>query len=141
MLLNTHDKASGPRSTTCEWIEAVDAPILLMQGNPRQVVTANRRALELFEKELHEVEGHRGGQVFDCVHAFTEDGCGKDENCEGCRIRDAIIGTFTTARPHSGVSTLLQIKKAGGTMTYELQISTEMVGDLSLLRIERFDKA
>jgi uncharacterized metal-binding protein len=124
-----------------EWIEAIDAPILLMQGNPRQVVTANRRALQLFEKELHEVEGCRGGQVFDCIHAFTEDGCGKDRNCEGCKIRDAIIDTFTTGNPHSGVSTSLEIKRADGTMTYSLQVSTEKVADLALVRIERFDKA
>lgn len=124
-----------------EWIESVDAPILLMQGNPRQVVTANRRALELFGKELYEVEGHRGGQVFDCVHAFTEEGCGKDDNCEGCKIRDAIIDTFTTAKPHNGVSTSLQIKKADGAMPYILQVSTEKLGDLAVVRIERFDKA
>ena len=48
-------------SNYSEWLEAIDAPVLLMQGNPRQVVTANRRALELFEKELQEVEGLRGG--------------------------------------------------------------------------------
>ncbi len=124
-----------------EWIEAIDAPLLLMQGNPRQVITANRRALELFEKELHEVEGRRGGQVFDCIYAFTEDGCGKDSNCEGCKIRDGIIDTFTTGKPHNGVSTSLQIKKGTGTMTYVLQVSTEKVGDLALVRIERFDKA
>jgi hypothetical protein len=124
-----------------EWIEAVDAPILLMQGNPRQVVTANKKALQLFEKELREVEGHRGGQVFDCIHAFTEDGCGKDSNCEGCKVRDAIIDTFTTANPHNGVSTSLQIKKANESMTYVLQVSTEKVDDLALVKIERFDKA
>lgn len=124
-----------------EWIEAIDAPILLMQGNPRQVVTANRRALELFGKNLHEVEGRRGGQVFDCIHAFTEAGCGKDGNCEGCRIRDGIIDTFTTGKPHKGVSSPLQIKKANGTMTYELQVSTEKIGDLALVRIERFDES
>lgn len=129
----------GTRLNYSEWIEAVDAPILLMQGNPRQVVTANRRALELFEKELHDVEGHRGGQVFNCVHAFTEDGCGKDSNCEGCKIRDAIRDTFTTAKPHNGVSTALQIKKADETVTYVLQVSTEKVGHLGLVRIERFD--
>lgn len=124
-----------------EWIDAIDAPILLMQGNPRQVVTANRKALELFEKELPEVEDHRGGQVFDCVYAFTEVGCGKDSNCEGCKIRDAIIDTFITGRQHNGVSTTLQIKKANETINFELQVSTEKVGDLALVRIERFDKA
>ena len=124
-----------------EWIRAIDAPILLMQGNPRQVVSANRRALELFEKELREVEGLRGGQVFDCVHAFTEAGCGKDRNCEGCKIRDAIIDTFTTGEPHNNVSTSLQIKKANGIMTHVLQVSTEKVGDLALVKIECFDKS
>lgn len=123
------------------WIEAIDAPFLLMQENPRQVITANRRALELFDKELHEVEGHRGGQVFDCIYAFTEDGCGKDSHCEGCKIRDGIIDTFTTGKQHHGVSTSLQIKKATVTMTYVLQVSTEKVGDLALVKIERFDKA
>lgn len=124
-----------------EWIEAIDAPILLMQGNPRQVVTANKRALELFEKELHEVEGRRGGQVFDCIYAFTEDGCGKDSHCEGCKIRDGIIDTFTTGKSHNGVSTSLQIQKDNGITTYVLQVSTEKVGDLALVRIERFEKA
>ncbi len=124
-----------------KWIEAIDAPILLMQGNPRQVVTANRRALELFEKELHEVEGCRGGQVFDCIYAFTADGCGKDINCEGCKIRNAIIDTLTSTKTHNGISTTLQIKKNSGTMPYILQVSTERVNDLALVRIEHFDKA
>jgi dienelactone hydrolase len=42
-----------------------------MQPDPRQVRTANKKACDLFEKELTQIEGYRGGQVFDCVHAFT----------------------------------------------------------------------
>lgn len=120
-------------------LESIDAPVLLMQGNPRQVVTANRKALELFEKELHEVESHRGGQIFDCVHSFTEAGCGKDINCENCKIKNAIVDTFTTANSHNGVSTELSIKKANGTKTYVLQVSTEKVGDLALVRVDRYE--
>jgi hypothetical protein len=110
-----------------------------MQGSPRQVVTANRKALALFGKELHEVENHRGGQVFDCVHSFTEAGCGMDVNCEDCKIKNAIVDTFTTANPHHGVSTELPIKKADSTRSYVLQVSTEKVGDLALVRVERYD--
>jgi len=128
-------------SNNSELLEAIDAPILLMQGTPRQVVAANRKALELFEKELHEVEGHRGGQVFDCIHSSTEAGCGKDSNCENCKIKDAIVDTFATARSRKGVSTSLQIKKANGTKTYVLQVSTEKVGDLALVRVERYEGA
>lgn len=120
-------------------LESIDAPILLMQGNPRQVVTANKKALALFGKEMHEVEGHRGGQIFDCVHSFTELGCGKDVNCENCKIKNAIIDTFATANSHNGVSTELFIKKANETKVYALQVSTEKVSDLALIRIERYD--
>lgn len=119
-------------------LESIDAPVLLMQGNPRQVVTANRKALELFGKELHEVENHRGGEVFDCVHSFTEAGCGKDVNCENCKIKNAIVDTFVTANSQNGVSTELSIKKPAGTRTFVLQVSTEKVGDLALVRIDRY---
>jgi len=68
-------------------LETIDVPVLLMQGNPRQVVTANQKALALFEKKPKDVEGHRGCQVFDCIHSFTEAGCGKDANCEDCNIK------------------------------------------------------
>ena len=120
-------------------LEGIDAPILLMQGNPRQVVSANRKALALFGKTPQQVEGHRGGQVFDCIHSFTEAGCGKDANCEGCKIKDAIVDTFTSANSHNGVSTGLSIKKVSGIRNYVLQVSTEKLGDLALVRVERYD--
>lgn len=122
-----------------DFIDAIDAPILLMQGNPRQVVTANRAALALFAKPLHEVEGRRGGEVFDCVHAFTEAGCGKDVNCESCAIKAAIVDTFDTATPHDGVTSGLTLRKADGDKRCVLQVSTEKAGDLALVRIDRYD--
>lgn len=121
-------------------LEAIDAPVLLMQGQPRQVVTANRKALALFGKELSEVAGHRGGQVFDCLHSFSEAGCGLDSNCEDCRIKGAIVDTFVTGTAHSAVATTLPIKKGGETRTYLLQVSTQKIGDLALVRIERYEK-
>lgn len=123
-----------------ELLEAIAAPILLMQGNPRQVVIANRRALALFGKEPAAVEAHRGGQVFDCVHSFTEAGCGKDLNCENCTIKNAIVDTFTTGSPQQGVAATLQLRKAGGIESRVVQISTEKIGELALVRVERYDR-
>jgi hypothetical protein len=132
-------RMSGP-SGTREMLEAIDAPVLLMQGNPRQVVTANTMALELFAKDLPEVEGRRGGQVFDCVHSFTEAGCGKDSNCENCPIKNAIVDTFATAAPHRAVLATLPIRKPGRRDdSYVVQVSTEKIGELALVRIERYD--
>ncbi len=132
------DGCAAQPSANSRLLESIDAPVLLMQGNPRQVVTANRKALDLFGKELHEVENHRGGEVFDCVHSFTEAGCGKDVNCENCKIKNAIVDTFITANSQDGVSTELSIKKPTGTRTFVLQVSTKKVGDLALVRIDRY---
>ena len=120
-------------------LESIHAPILLLHGNPRQVVSANKMALRLFGKEIHEFAGHRGGQVFDCVHSFTEAGCGMDANCEPCKIKNAIVDTFNTGESCNGVATTLQIKKADGIKDYVMQVSTERAGDLALVRVERFD--
>jgi hypothetical protein len=77
--------------------------------------------------------------VFDCVHSFTEAGCGKDVNCENCKIKNAIVDTFTSANPHNGISTELPVKKASGTSSRVLQVPTERLGDLALVRVERYD--
>lgn len=122
------------------FIEQINAPILLMQGDPRQVVTANAAALRLFGKELHQVAGHRGGEVFDCVHSFTAAGCGKDVNCEPCPIKNAIVDTFTTGSPRSASATL-QVQKAGGLECRALQVATEKLGELALVKIERYENA
>ncbi len=120
-----------------EQLESVGEPALLMQGNPRQVVTANRKALELFGKRLADVEAHRGGEVFDCVHSFSAAGCGKDDNCEPCRIRQAIVATLETGAPHAA-SAELPVRKPGGETTYVLDVRAEKTGELAIVRIERY---
>ena len=130
---------SGPGADRREFLEAIEAPVLLMQGIPRQVLTANQSALELFGKELRQVEGHRGGQVFDCEHSFSAAGCGMDANCEHCAIKGAIVDTFTTGVPHEAVTATLPVWKAGVAGYRTLQVSTKKVGDLALVRIERYE--
>jgi hypothetical protein len=131
-------KQSGG-STLKKFLNAIDSPILLMQGNPRQVVTANQKACALFEKDLSKIEQHRGGQVFDCIHSFTEEGCGKDINCNNCKIKNAVVETFSTGASFKGVSTVLEIKK-NEIIAFDMQVTTERVGDYALLRIDRFEK-
>lgn len=118
-------------------LESLNVPVLLMQGNPRQVVTANTQALQLFAKDVAEVEGHRGGEVFNCIHSFSDAGCGKDVNCENCIIKNAIVDTFVTATAHN-VATTLQIKRADDPTPRLLQVSTEKVGEYALVTIEKF---
>jgi hypothetical protein len=123
-----------------KFLDSLAAPVLLMQPEPRQVYAANQRALKLFGKEASHVAGHRGGQVFDCIHAFTEAGCGKDVHCEGCMIKNAVVETFMTGKSFSDVATELEIRKNSETRTYHVQVSTEKLGNLALLRIDRFEQ-
>jgi transcriptional regulator of aromatic amino acid metabolism len=81
------DGCAAQVSANSMLLESIDAPVLLMQGNPRQVITANKKALELFGKELHEVENHRGGEVFDCIHSFTEAGWERMSTARTARSR------------------------------------------------------
>jgi len=121
-------------------LNSIEAPVLLMQPDPRHVRTANKKACELFKKDLSQIEDHRGGQVFDCIHAFTEAGCGKDDNCEDCKIKNAVVETFTSGKSFDGVSAVLDIKKSNSIMPYALQVSTEKIGDLALIRIDKYEK-
>jgi hypothetical protein len=119
-----------------EILQAIDAPILLMQSDPRQVFTANGRALALFGRELAEAEGHRGGEVFGCVHSFTQDGCGKDAHCDDCKIKAAIVSGFAGA---ASAASTLTIRTGGGDLPHTLAISAEKAGGHALVRIERFE--
>lgn len=120
-------------------LDSIDEPLLLMQPDPRQVYAANRKAAAVFGKDLSAIEGHRGGEVFDCIHSFTEAGCGKDVNCENCKIKNAVVETFASGVPVNNVSMFLEIKKRDSINAYLLEVSTERVGELALLRIDRYE--
>jgi hypothetical protein len=123
-----------------ELIDRFEAPILIMQSDPRQALTANQKACGLFKKELSQIEGYRGGQILDCSYACTEGGCGLDINCVNCEIKNAVVETFTTGKSLEGVSTTLQIKKDGDVNPYTLKISTEKFGEFALVRIDQYEK-
>ena len=134
MVVN--DPEENPRA----FVDSYEAPVLLMQAEPRQVVTANRKACELFGKDLSLIEGFRGGQVFDCIHSFSEAGCGKDPNCEGCKIKGAVVDTFSTGSSHPDVRTVLDIRRQDETTPYDIRISTEKVGGYAVLTIRNYSK-
>lgn len=121
-------------------LDGIEGPALLLQGNPRVVVSANGSAQELFAKNLQQIEGRRGGQVFDCLHSFSTAGCGLDENCEACTIKGAIVDTLTTGARHAEVTATLPVRKNGVPGYRVLQVATEKVGDLALVRIARYDE-
>ncbi len=126
------------RENTQRFIDSFGAPILFMQGDPRLVVTANRKASEMFGKDVASVQGLRGGQVFDCIHSFSEQGCGLDPNCEDCTIKQAVVETFTKKKSSAGAYALLDIVRQDQTIPYDMQVTTEPIGDFALIKIDKY---
>ena len=118
------------------FVNVLESPTLLMQAEPRQVVTANNKACELLGKNLNQIEGYRGGEVFDCIHSFTEQGCGLDPNCEECKIKSAVLETFVSGKSRVGVQTIMDIKNHNTISPYVVKVSTEKVGDFALITID-----
>lgn len=128
---------SKDRSVVRDSANEIDVPLLVLQPDPRLVYTANKKACELFNKELSDVEGFRGGQVFNCIQSFTELGCGKDANCENCKIKAAIVETFA-GNSFAYVESPLVVKKGDKLLDYVLRISTEKAGDMAMVRIDKY---
>ena len=126
------------RGDSITFLNTLKSAGLLMQAEPRQVVTANTTACELFGKNLTQIKGQRGGQVFDCVHAFTEDGCGMDTNCENCKIKNAVVDTFSTGNSHSNIRIIMDIKKNNEIIPYDMQIATEKIADFVVITVNRY---
>jgi transcriptional regulator of aromatic amino acid metabolism len=122
------------------FLDALESPCLLIQTDKKQVVTANKKACELFGKNLAQIEGRSGGQVIDCVHAFNVESSCKNINCVNCKLGNAVIKTFTTAQSQEGVQTLLDIKKNSEIKLYFMQLSTEKIGDLVLVIVDNYKK-
>jgi hypothetical protein len=132
--------AAGSAPERCrEIMRGINAPVLLMQPDPRLVYAANDAALALFGRSPREAEGHRGGEVFGCIHSFTVAGCGKDVNCDTCPIKAGIVSSFGGGEA-TGISATLVIRQASD-IAYAMTISTEPVGAYALVRIDQFEKS
>lgn len=129
------------RRRAAAFIDSLEVPLLFLQGNPRQIVTANHWARDLFTKELSEIEGKRGGQVFDCVNAFTELGCGLDPGCADCLVKSAVVDTLESGRSYHAVSTTLAIRRPDRVDPHDIVFATERIGTHALLRIDCFTRA
>ena len=100
------------------------------------VRTVNTQARSMLGKELSDIEGHKGGDVFQCVHAILPGGCGNTVHCSGCAIRRTVMETHTTGKSFLRIPALLKQQNPKEPQDIRFLISTEKVGDYVLLRID-----
>ena len=122
------------------FIDSYDEPLVVVDAMG-QVVTANQGVQRFLGKSLHDIEGLLGGDVFDCEYASLPGGCGKTEHCPSCTIRSAVMECHRTGRSATSISAVLNHSGAAGTQLLRLQLTTELVGRIVLLRIDKVSGA
>jgi hypothetical protein len=117
------------------FLEGLHYPVVVVDSTGI-IVTGNTKALEMVKKELSQVEGYPGGEVFECEHARLPGGCGNTVHCSGCTIRKAVMETHSTGKSLLRTPATLVQHSSGDPKEIRLLISTEKVEDVVLLRID-----
>ena len=122
-----------------EYLDTLEAPVLAV--DPDVVVKiANEKACRLANKRQSDMLDRKGGEVFECAYARLPGGCGRTVHCSGCAIRMTVAETHATGIPRVRVPAYLCQGAPGDENKIIMYLSTEKVGDLVLLRIERAGK-
>ena len=118
-----------------DFLDTLGDPVLLIEPGPK-VRTANSQACTLLGKKVSDIQGHKGGEVIECVHSKTPGGCGKDVHCESCTIRNTVLETFASGNSFERVKAYPDIYAIKKVKNACLEISTEKFGEMVLLRID-----
>ena len=118
-----------------DFLDSLPAPIFIVDGEGR-VQTANRLGREAVSKDLGQIEGYLGGEVFQCHYATLPGGCGNTLHCKSCVIRNTVMKTHETGEACVRVPACQDLDTFAGPRTIRFLISTEKVGDVVLLFID-----
>ena len=119
-----------------EYLDGLDTPVLVVNGDGI-VEMANAHARAILQKDLSQIVGQKGGDVFECTYARLPQGCGNTIHCTGCTIRRTVMHTHETGQSHTRVLAVLNWENADEKQQIPFLISTEKVRDAVLLRIDR----
>ena len=120
------------------FLDSLKLPIVVVNRGGT-IVTGNTQARTLLEKGLPEIEGFKGGEVFECAYARLPEGCGNTTHCSGCTIRRTVMETYGTGRSFLRVPATLNRNTPQDPKKIKLLISTERLDDLVLLRIDEME--
>ena len=118
--------------TLQSYLDTIPLPILVLDSEFK-VAALNRKACEITGSCPHDPEKSLPGDVFECEYARRPGGCGRAVCCSGCAIRKAVLNTFETGEPASGIPATLTLD--GEQPPIALTITTMKVGDVVVLRV------
>ena len=131
------EKFFGPQKIKLlDFLDSLDAPVIVVNSIVC-IMSANKQARAFLQKELTDIEGFRGGDVFECAFAKLPGGCGNTVHCDACTIRNTVIDTFQSGKSHLKTPAYLLRGIPDNYQEIQFVISTEKVKDVVLLRIDK----
>jgi len=119
-----------------KYLDSLPAPIFVVNSNA-EVQAANTLGLTLLNKESRDVLKKLSGTVFECAYARLPEGCGRTVHCSGCTIRRSVYETAETGESRISVPATLRCDINDPAQDVVMLISTEKMGDVVLLRIDK----
>ncbi|MBF0559108.1 MAG: hypothetical protein HQL08_10050 [Nitrospirae bacterium] len=88
--------------------------ILLLTDDDVRVLGLNVAASELLGVSIEEIYNQRGGNVWRCIHAYeSPEGCGHEEDCKECVIRNSVRKSFSGATVYQQ-KTMMELRRDDG---------------------------
>jgi len=118
-----------------DFLNGFREPVLVVDQGGR-IITVNGSGQEMLAKEIDQIEGYLGGEVFGCFHAKETGTCGEAIHCLSCVIRNTVEETYRTGVAHQNITACQDLDTVSGPRPARFSISTEKVDDSVVLKIE-----
>ncbi len=124
--MNTEDGARSLDGLARAILESYPAPTLIVDDQARPLL-ANRAARALLERDdpAAPLPGTHG-EVLRCLHALLPGGCGLQEECRRCVIRDSVERALRSGAVHRARA-FLRVRRAAGDPEVCLLVSTSPI--------------
>ncbi len=120
------------------FLDSLPAPIFVVDDDV-VVKAANNLGYELLKKGPDQIRNRLGGVVFECAYARLPEGCGRTIHCSACAIRRSVYYTFESGKSLIEVPATLKWHDRKIDQEIGMFISTEKMGNVVLLRIDRVE--
>ena len=117
------------------FLNSLSTPVVLIDDN-NTYLSANSSALKILGSKHQDLNEKRVGDVFLCENAHLEGGCGHTVRCGGCQMLNLINDTYEGKNTFDHVPVTLIEKQGDTRQKLNLELTTEKVNNLVLLRID-----
>ena len=116
-------------------LDFLEVPVLVVDGEG-VVMDVNSSARKVLELDEEQKGKELLGDVIECKHSKSDQGCGRTIHCTTCTIRNILTDTLVTGKGYEKIPAFQIVKTPQGEQKRKILLSTERVNDRILLRID-----